>query len=798
MFTDLRIAVRRLLKSSGFTGVAVAIVAIGIGAATAMFSIVNTLVLEPVALPEPDRLVAVYETHLERNLPDFAVSLPNYMDWRDRNQSFASIAALNWRAMNLTGDGGEPELIQVKRVSANFLPTLGIPVLHGRNFSEAEAQPGGGDNVAIVTDAFWRRRLGAASDALGRSLTLDGTIYTVIGITAPGSPLPVEIEIAIPLIPGADENDNQRLNHELAVFGRLKPGVSIEQADAELKALAAQTWQENPNLDHGWSTQLMPFAREIVGDSVRRGVFVLLGAVGVLLLIACANLSNVMLVRATGRAHELAIRTALGASRWRVVRQLLNESLLVTAAGGALGVLLAAWAIDAMHSLSLPRAHEISLDSRVLAAACAMTLLTGLLAGTGPALAASQSRPQEALKGRAPLAGHRSRFRDSLVVAQIALSLTLLVGAVLLMRSFWRLLHVDPGFNTGHVLTLALRPTDNSVAFYDELHRRTSAFPGVEAVGSISRLPLTDGSTSNNVSAIGPSALAPGESVQASWRLIHGDYFEAMQIPLLRGQTFRGIAPREARSSMVISASLARTLWGDDDPIGRKIARAGGEFTVVGVVGDVRSQQLGAAPQPAFYMSVHRFIYGPQSLVVRMAAPQSGEDNGAAGVAPLFTAIRTAIKEVDPAVPIFRVRTMEEVRARSLEQERFIIALLGGFAGIAWFLAALGTYGVIAYSVQQRTRELGIRIAVGAQRSDILQLVLGQGARLAALGVVLGIAGSLAATRLLSSQLYETSYADPVSYLIATTGLALAALLATLLPARRAARVDPMVALRAE
>jgi len=532
-----------------------------------------------------------------------------------------------------------------------------------------------------------------------------------------------------------------------------------------------------------------------VGDGVRKGVLVLLGAVGVLLLIACANLSNVMLVRAACRAHELAVRTALGASRWRAIRQLLSESLFVTAIGGALGILLATWAVDAIQTLPLPRAAEVSLDVRVLAVACGMTLLTGLLSGCGPAIAASQTRPHEALKGRAPAVCRRSRLRDSLVVAQVALSLTLLTGATLLLRSFWRLLQVDPGFDTGQVLTLSLRPTGNATAFYEELHRRAGELPGVASTGSISRLPLTEGSTSNDVSAVGPSALAPGESVQSSWRLVHGDYFAAMRIPLLRGQTFTGLAPREARSSMIISASLARALWGEMDPIGRKIDRAGGVFTVIGVVGDVRSQQLGVEPVPAFYMSVHRFVYGPQSLVVRLA---EGEGGGRGEIAPVVSALRTIIKQIDPAVPIFRVRTMEEVRKGSLEQERLLIALLGGFAAIAWLLATLGTYGVIAYGVQQRTRELGIRIAVGAQAPDILRLVIGQGARLSAGGVALGIAGALAATRLLGSLLYATSPADAASYAAAVLLLAVAALVASWLPARRATQVDPIVALRAE
>jgi putative ABC transport system permease protein len=789
-------AFRQLAKSPGYTAFAVLIVAIGIGAATAMFSAVNALVLRPIPLPEPERIVVVYETNLARDLPQFSSSIPNYADWKARSQSWESLAAVASRAMNLTGGAGtEPELVQVRTVTANFLPTLGLAPMRGRNFREEEDRPGGA-KVAIISAAFWERRLGGAPDVLNQTLTLDGVAYTIIGVTPQGAVLPLELEIAIPL--ATDPAKVERMNHYIDVFGRLKRGVTLTQADAEMKTLAAQIFAELPQEDRGWSTRLVPLAQEVVGDGVRKGLYVLLGAVGVLLLIACANLSNLMLVRASARAHEIAIRTALGASRWRVIRQLVTESLLVTAVGGLAGVLLALWAIDALRALPLPRAVEISLDLRVLAAACATTLLTGLLAGAGPALKASQARPQEALKGRAPRSGHRSPLRDTMVVAQIALSLTLLVGAALLVRSFWRLLQVNPGFNSEGVVTLSLRPTGNAPRFYDQVHERVAALPGVASVGSISRLPLTAGSTQNNIFPVGPAAIPPGATVQANWRLIHGDYFSAMQIPLLRGRDFRGLPAPEARTSMVISVALARALWGDEDPIGREIDRAGGRFKVIGVVGDVRSQQLGVAPKATFYMSIHRFTYGPQTLAVRLAPSTSGAAAKPAPLGSLVTALRHTIRQIDPNVPIFQVQAMDELRADSLRQERIVITLLGGFAGVALLLSALGTYGVIAFTVQQRTVEIGIRLAIGAQAGDVLRLILGHGARLAALGIVLGVAGALAASRVLATQLYETSTHDLTSYALAAFALAAAALLAAWLPARRATRVDPIRALRSE
>jgi len=786
MVSDIRFANRSLRNSPGFTLVAVLIVAIGIGAATAMFSAVNALVLRPVALPEPERLVSLYETNLPRNQPFFSVSVPNYTDWKARAQSWESLAAITGRAMNLT-NGGEPELIQVSTVTASFLPTLGMPTLLGRNFLETEDAPGGAP-VAILSEAFWHRRFGGTADVLGRTLTLDNTPYTIVGILGPDQPLPTPIEIAIPM--AADPAKESRMDHELAAVGRLKPGVSLEQADAELKGIAEHIWVEHPEMDRGWSTRLLPFSREIVGDSVREGLFVLLGAVGLLLLIACANLSNLLLVRASARAYELAIRTSLGASRAQVIRQIVTEGVLVTLVGGAAGVLLALWAVELMRLLPLPRAGQISVDLRVLAVAFAVTLVAGLLAGLPPALKASVVRPQEALKGRTPRASHRSGLRDAMVVAQLAISLTLLVGVALLARSFWQLLRVDPGFRTDNVLAVSLRPAANEIPFYGRLTERTKALPGVSEAGLISGLPLTRGNTSLNVFPDGPSIIPTGQSIQANWRLVDGGYFGAMRIPVLRGHTFAGLDPKEAGRSVVISNALAHALWGDDDPVGRQLDPGGNRrfLKVVGVVGDVRAQGLGVEPTPTFYWSMHRFLFGPMHLVVH-----SSGDNRA-----LLSGIRGVVKEIDPTVPVFHVRTLDELRAQSLEQERLILSLLGVFTAIALLLAALGTYGVIAFTVQQRTREIGLRMAVGAEPRDILKIVIGQGSRLVSIGVLLGLLGAFASSRVLGAMLYRTETTDPLSYLAATAALALAALAAAALPAHRAARVDPMEALRSE
>lgn len=788
MMTELRHASRQLAKSPGYVAVAVLIVAIGIGAATAMFSTVNALVLRPIAVPEPERLVVIYETNLPRNLPTFSVSISNYLDWKSRSSSWESLAAAGSRAMNVTGSH-EPELAQVLQLSANYLPTVGIPLVLGRGFRPEEDRPGQ-NHVAIITTRYWQQRFGGESDVLGKTLTLDGTPHTIVGVAAHAALIETWNNILVPL--AADPTQADRSDHNIAVYGRLKPGVTFEQADAEMKIVAAQILADHPEAEQGWSTRLVPLADEIVGAGIRKGLYVLLGAVGVLLLIACANLSNLMLVRASARAHELAIRTALGAPRWRIVRQLLTESLLVTLAGGAVGILLALWAIETLHRTPLPRAAEISLDLRVLAVALIASLLTGLMAGVGPAFRVSSLRPQEALKTRAPRSGHRSRLRDTMVVVQLALSLTLLIGAALLVRSFIRLMEVDPGFNPNNVLTVSLRPnSENPVAFYDQVIERVSALPGVTSAGLISRLPLSQWNTSLNVFPIGPAAIPNEASIQADWRVVHGDYFRAMQIPLLRGQTLESLDPDVAAVSMVISPSLARALFGDADPIGRQVNLGGGRprpVTIVGIVGDVQSTGLKESPRPAYYLSARRFIYGPQALVVRHDG----------NLAPLISALRRTIKQIDPTVPMFQIQTMNELRAEGVQQERLLIALFGTFAGAALILAALGTYGVVAFTVHQRTPEIGIRLAIGAQRHDILRLVLGQGSRLATIGIALGLLGAFAASRVMSAMLYNTSVTDVVSYAAAAVALATAALLASFIPAHRATKVDPMIALRAE
>jgi putative ABC transport system permease protein len=780
----VRYAVRQLLATPGFTAVAILIVAIGIGASTAMFSTVDAVVLRPLALPQADRLVAVYETNLERNVPFFSVSVPNYLDFKARARSFAAMAAVTWRAMNLTGSG-EPEMIQVRTVTANFLGTLGVTMAKGRDFLADEDRPGGA-KVAILSDGFWRRRFGGRPDVVGQVVRLDGEAYTIVGVTRTGLPLPGDIEIAVPM--QADLGQEDRMNHELDVFARLKPGVTIEAADRELHAIATEMATSLPALERGWRTRLVPLAEDIVGESMRRTLVVLLGAVALLLLVACANLSNLLLVRASARGFELAVRQALGESRIRAIGQLLVESLVVTALGGALGITLASWSVDALRTLPIARVSEIAVDWRVLAVAIAATLVSGVLAGVGPALRATRVAPQDALQAHAVRLAPRSRLRDAMIVAQLALSLTLLVGAALVARSFWGLLRVDPGFSTDHVVTVAMRPSMEAAPFYQAVGDRVRALPGVDSAGFISTLPLgPGGNTSNNVFAFGPSRLAAGQSIQSQWRLVDGGYFETMQIPLVRGRTFDGLAPDEARRSIVLSAALAKALFGDDEAVGREVDPGGNNrrLRVIGVVGDVRARQLAADPMPAFYWSFHRFTYGPMRLVVKSQRP----------TAQIVAAVRREVRAVDPGAPIFQVRTLDEVRAESLTQERLLLQMLWAFAGTALLLAALGTYGVVAFAVQQRTREFGIRLAIGADAGRVRGLVLRQAGRLVLAGAILGLGGALAAGRVVETLLFGVTPFDVGSYAAATAALAIAVLAAAWWPARRASRVSPLIAL---
>jgi len=790
MLDDLRHAARSLGKSPGFTAVAVLTLALGIGASTAIFGVINAVVLRPLSFPEPEHLVQVVETNLPRDVSSFSVSVPNYMDWRERSRSWKALAARRTRSANLTSDG-TPEHVLIQYVTANYLPALGVRLALGRTF-EAEEDQAGRNRVVILTDGLWKRRFGSDVGAIGRSIVLNDTPHTIVGITPPVPGLEEAGDGFVPL--GADLAREERDDHELDVFGRLATGVTLEQAGAEMTAIARQIEEENPESNEGWGVSLLPLFTAIVGENVRKALLVLLGAVSLLLLIACANVSNLLLLRATTRSREIAIRVALGSGIGRLVRQLLAESIVLSSAGGLVAVALAFWTVDVVRSIGpayLPRAAEIDVDARVLAFTSLVAMVTGVLAGLAPVLQALKTDVQSALREKSPTAGPgRWSARNGLVVGQMALSLVLLIGAGLLIRSLHRLSRVDLGLRAENVVTLRVAPGGGAHAFYRQLRERAEALPGVEAVGLTSGVPFTRFNTSLNVFPVGPAKVPPTQSIQADWRIVDGGFFRAMQIPLLRGRLFQQTDDREGPGVVIVNETLARMLWGEEDPVGKLVNPGGGTdySTVIGVVRDFRYRSPNQPAGPAFFFSAHRDLWGHMTLVVRAAGPPER----------LVPEVRALVKALDPNLPVFHVATMEGLLRESVGQQRAQTGLFGAFAALAVLLAAVGVYSVMAFTVAQRTREIGVRMALGGRSIDIVRLLGSYGSRLALPGVVIGLAAAAGFTRVLEGLLFEVSPWDPWTYALVVFLLASMMLLACYLPARKAARVDPMVALREE
>jgi predicted permease len=789
---DVNYAFRTLLRQRGFATIAILTLALGIGSATAIFSVVNALILKPLPYEQPGQLVQVFEA--PRPGVNNAVSPGIFTDWRTQTTSFESFAAYRTTDLNLTGSGA-PVRVNGLRMSAVGLHLLRARPVMGRIFAPDEDQPGK-DKVVVLSHQFWKQQFAGAPDIIGQSISLNSEAYTVIGVLPAGF-LPFEQQqfvLPFPFQPGWSE---QRGGHFLRVNARLKPGVTLEQARAELVALSDRSKPLYPDWKRNWSVAIVPLAEQLVTD-IKPALLVLLAAVGLVLLIGCGNVANLLLARAAGRAREIALRAALGASRGRVIRQLLAESVVLSVLGGLLGLAFAFWSTNALRgiigSMNIARAHEISVDPTVLLTAIVISVLTGILFGLVPAFHASRVELTHALKdGARGSSGPGIRLRSGLIVAEVALSLLLLVGAGLLVRSFVRLLEVPPGFDPRNALTLQLslaetKYPDNPrrAAFYQNVAERVGAIPGVTAAGVSGSLPLT-GVSDQFVRVPGWSEdKDPG--YDADYDFCTPDYFRAMGIPLRRGRVFEPADMTGPRRVAIINETLARTCFPNEDPIGRQLLFNREAWEIVGVVGDVRMRRLNR--------SIPGMVYRPQAtdpwrtgtLTVRTA----GEPKSFAET------VRKAILELDPDQPVSNVRTLEEVVARSVGDRRLTALLLGLFACAALALAAVGLYGVIAYAVVQRTRELGIRVALGASRRNILTLVLAQGMTLVVIGLVLGLAGAVGLTPLLRTLLFEIKPADPLSFTIVSGLLLIVALVASWLPARRAARVDPMVALRAE
>jgi putative ABC transport system permease protein len=798
---DLRYGLRMLLRSRGVTAVAVLALALGIGANTAIFSLVEVVLLRPLPFRDADRLTMVWENNLQRGIQEFTISAPTFLDYRSQSGVFEGMVAFEAASFALTGRG-EPERIRGLRVTTGFLPLLGVRPARGRDFLPAEMRPGG-EGVIIVSHGLWVRRFGSDPNLLGQALTLDGKSFTVSGIMAPGFEFPERtVEFWMPLVFTAQDM-SFRGYHHLSVIARLKADVPLEQAWAEMNGLAGRLAQQHPVTNRGWGVTLVPLRDQQVRE-VRLALLIMFGAVGFVLLIACASIANLLLARNAAREREIAIRAALGAGRLRLVRQLLAESVLLALLGGGAGLFLTPWLTRLLLAISpedLVLPQQIGIHAGVLGFTLAVSLVTGLVFGVIPAVQASRTNLNESLKegGRSATEGfRRHRIRSGLVILEVALALVLLVGAGLMTRSFLRLQAVDPGFRADHVLTVRLSLSESKysedrqrAAFFRDLLERVETLPGVQTVAVTNCLPLVSDFV-RLFEIEGRPAPGPGEAPAASFRAVTPGYFRAMGVAVRRGRHFSEQDGAESAGVAIVNEDLTRRYWPKEDPIGKrvhlgKLDRMGWR-TIVGVVSDVRHRALDTPALGELYVPYSQWPQAATTLVVRT----TWEPVQMAG------AIRAEVRAVDRDQPIGEIRTMERVVSESVAPRRAVVTLLGVFASLALILAAVGIYGVIAFSVVERTHEIGIRMALGAQRSDVLRMVVEQGLVLALVGVAIGAVASLVLTRVLSSLLYGVSATDPWTFLGVSLLLTVVAVLASYLPARHATKVDPLVALRTE
>lgn len=797
---DLKIATRRLRKSPGFSLVAIATLALGIGANSAIFSVVNTVMLRPLPYAEPDRLVQVWESEPSRGWDFFAMSQPNYLDYRDEQTTFQQLAAIGGGSFNLTGDN-EAERLAAGLVSANFLPLLGIEPQLGRGFTAAEDGPGEMPLVAMLGDGLWQRRFAADPEVVGRTVTLDGIEYTIVGVLPAGERWLQRWDVAVPLNASRDRN---RGDHRLAIFGRLRDNVTASQAEADLDTIAARLAIEYPDSNAGFDTRLMSLYDSIVDADLRSALLILVAAVGCVLLIACANIANLLLARAAGQQRELAICAALGASRGRMIRQMLAESVLLAMIGGTAGVLIGYFGVGVLRSLDpdqIPRLGELQLDGSVLAFTFAVSIITGLVAGVVPAWQTADRDTHAALQegSRGTSSSRRAgHTRKLLLASEVAVSVVLLVAAGLLIRSFWRVQSIDPGLDTDRVLTIQINVpiTEQSMeegttsTFYRTLLSELRGLPAIDHAAAISGLPFGGGATSMDLAVVAAESPTDGSTPSAYWRIVTPGYFEALRIPLVRGRFFVDADDIDGPQSVVISQRMAERYWPGQDPIGERFLGwrdPEREMTVIGVAGDVRERSLEADAANIVYMPFYRYPFWPNMyLVLRGEVEPAG----------LVADVRTTVARIAPDLPLSNIEPLDAIVAESLAQRRFNTSLLGGFAALALALAAGGVYGVMAYSVARRGPEIGIRMAMGAQARQVVRMVITQGMRVVAVGGAVGIVAALLLTRVLSSLLFEVEPHDPLSMSAAVGFLALVALLACTVPAIRATRVDPARTLR--
>jgi putative ABC transport system permease protein len=800
---DVGYAARQMVRSPFFTAIVILTLALGIGATTAIFSLVDAVVLRPLPYPAPERLVRLWETNPQSD--HFSSSEPNYLDWRQENRSLAEMAAFKAVTLSLVGDG-EPVRLSGAAVTASLFPLLGAHAAVGRTFTAAEDQPGGETQVAVLGNGLWRRRFGADPRVVGRVLSLEGKRYTVIGVLPASFAFSPETDVWIPLAPNPG---NERDDKWLDVMGRLKPGVSLAAARADLEGIARRLAERYPESNREWGVRMIPFQEWLVRPEARQMVLVLFSAVGLLLLLGCANISNLLLARATTRGRELGLRAALGAGRARLIRQLLTESVLLAGMGAAAGLAVAQGALRLLRTLGpqyVPRLEEVSLDGRVLAFTLVLSLATGILFGIAPALQASRTDLHALLRqgGRGDAAGAGGmggrRLRDALVIAELALAMMLLIGAGLMIGSFLRLQNVDKGFDPDGVVAVKLQVPENEYseermrAFFAEVSERIGALPGVVSVGATNADPFGLFEPRINYTVDGQAPQRQSDFLSADWRSVTPGFFRALGIPLRKGRLFSAEDRDGAEKVVVINETMARSLWPGEDPIGKRILWTGlasKPRTVIGVVGDIRDMQLDGETRQVIFRPYAQMTWPWMTLMIKTAGTTGDLSN-------LSVAVRREIHAVDRDLPVPDLVPLRQSMAGPLAAPRFGMLLLGVFAAVALVLAATGVYGIMMFAVTQRTREIGVRLALGAQPWSVVRMILSRGLLLTLIGVGFGWAGAFGLTRFLASLLYGTAPTDSLIFGAVALLLAAVATTATWLPARRAAAIDPRLAFSAD
>lgn len=801
---DLRYAARMQRKNPAFTIIAVIALALGIGANTAIFSVVNTVLLRPLPYKDPERLAMVWEDASKHGYPRDTPAAANFVDWRDQNQVFEGMAAIADESFNLTGTG-EPERLEGRRVSANLFPLLGVEPQLGRVFTAEEDQPGA-QRVVLLSYALWQRRFGGDPSMVGKALTLNGESHIVVGVMPARFQFPSSDDQAWVPIALAPQEAANRNRHYLQVVARLKPGVTLPQAQTEMSTIATRLQQQYPQSNADLGAAVTSLHEHLVGD-IKPALLILLGAVGLVLLIACANVANLLLARAAVRQKEIAVRVALGARRWRLIRQFLTESVLLSTLGGVVGLAIAYGGLILLKAFipeNISQAREIAIDLKVLGFTLFVSVATGVIFGLAPAIQAVRFNQIETLKegGRdAATGGSGKRLRSLLMMSEVAISLVLLIGAGLLINSFLRLRNVDPGFRADNLLTMRIvlpepkyEEHERRTAFYTDLVERVQSQAGVRSAAVTTNLPLYYQGNSISVRLEGRPDPQPGQELIVVTRIISPGYFDTMTIPVLSGRKFTDQDTATSPSAVVISETMAHRFWPNEDAIGKRIAagrvRSDQDWIqVIGVVKDVRQFELTADPRPQMYLTYRQAgFFAPRDLVVKTDVDP----------ASMAATVRKAVWEIDKDQPVSNIQTMEEIFADSIARQRFSMLLLAIFATVALVLAGVGIYGVMSYSVAQRTHEIGIRMALGAQTPAVLKLAVGYGMKLVIAGIIIGLIAAFALTQVMATLLFGVTPTDPTTFTLISVLLVCVAAIASYIPARRATKVNPIIALRYE